>query len=183
MAIPVHFVIQCPIDKTNETILNLNRNNFIKRTIVQKDSAYFDKSATGYMKEKGIESISCIAEADTPEQISELKSYLYLYLANLKIEVKSFDVEKPDLSILKDKHIMIISICTAVIVFVTILVHNMALTTHELALTHEIHWDEVLTFDNILWNGITPVVAGLGAMAIELFFHKRERHQKIHSMR
>ncbi|HXS59255.1 MAG TPA: hypothetical protein VN703_00385 [Candidatus Sulfopaludibacter sp.] len=183
MTVPVYFRIRCPKHLTSEIVKRLNKNQFIIKTVIQKDSSFFDNSATAYLKEKNdFEDISCMAETDSVEQSDELKSYLYLYLVHFDVEVLSFDV--PDYKILKDKHVLYIAISTAGIVFITLLVHNMALATHEMGLMHKINWIEVFDLNNIFWNGITPVIAGLGALGIEIFFHKRvEYFHKIHSIK
>jgi hypothetical protein len=183
VTVPVYFRIRCPKHLTSEIVKRLNKNQFIIKTVIQKDSSFFDNSATAYLKEKNdFEDISCMAETDSVEQSDELKSYLYLYLVHFEVEVLSFDV--PDYTILKDKHVLYIAGFTAAIVFFTILAHNLAIATHEMGTTHKINWMDALDFNNIFWNGITPIIAGLVAMFIEIFFHKRiEYFHKIHSIK
>jgi len=181
--VPIHFSIRCPKHLTTEVVKRLDKNQFITKVVVQKTSAFFDNSATDYLKEKdSMENILCMAETDTLEQSDELKSYLYLYLIHFEVEVLSFDV--PDYKVLKDKHVLYIAGFTAAIVFFTILAHNLAITTHEMGTNHTINWKEVLEFNNIFWNGITPIIAGIVAMFIEIIFHKRiEYFHKIHSIK
>lgn len=184
MIVPIHFSIRCPKHLTSEVVKRLNKNQFITKTVVQKTSSFFDNSATDYLKGEGdnSEDIVCMAETDTLEQSDELKSYLYLYLIHFDVEVLSFDV--PDYKILKDKHVLYIAGFTAAIVFFTILAHNLAIATHEMGVTHRVNWTEVLEFNNIFWNGITPIIAGVVAMFVEIFFHKRiEYFHKIHSIK
>jgi hypothetical protein len=183
--VPIHFSIRCSKNFTSAVINRLTKNPFITKIVVQKTSAFFDNSSPVLMKEKkedGFEDILCMAETDTLEQSDELKSYLYLYLVHFDVEVLSFDV--PDYTILKDKHVLYIAGFTAAIVFFTILAHNLAIATHEMGTTHKINWIDALDFNNIFWNGITPIIAGIVAMFIEIFFHKRiEYFHKIHSIK
>lgn len=184
MIVPIHFSVRCPKHLTTEVVKRLDKNHFITKVVVQKTSSFFDNSTPGTSKEKEdvFEDILCMAETDTLEQSDELKSYLYLYLIHFEVEVLSFDV--PDYKILKDKHVLYIAGFTAAIVFFTILAHNLAIATHEMGITHKINWEEVLEFNNIFWNGITPIIAGIVAMFIEIFFHKRiEYFHKIHSIK
>ena len=184
MIVPIYFSIRCPKHLTIEVVKRLDKNPFITKIVLQKKSVFFDNSATDTLKEKEdvFEDIFCMAETDTLEQSDELKSYLYLYLIHFEVEVLSFDV--PDYKILKDKHVLYIAGFTAAIVFFTILAHNLAITTHEMGTSHEINWEEALEFNNIFWNGITPIIAGVVAMFIEVFFHKRiEYFHKIHSIK
>ena len=59
----------------------------------------------------------------------------------------------------------------------------MVLSIHELESSHIIDWYEIFSFNNIFWNSLIPISAGLVAGIIEVLFHKRSEHYKILSMK